>query len=53
MKQQILEMLNSIPEKEQNDLLLDIRNTIKQDRLTKAMQLEREASRIKDTLNTI
>jgi len=53
MIEQIIEQMDSLSEKEQNELILNLRNTIKEKRLQQANQLEIEARRIKDTLNQI
>ena len=51
MKQQILELLNTLPEEEQNILMEELNRALKQQRLQKSMELEREATRITWSLN--
>jgi hypothetical protein len=53
MVEQIFEMLIPLSEVEQNALIFNLRNKIKEKRLQQANQLEIEARRIKDTLNQI
>ena len=53
MKEQILEMLKPLSVEEQNVLILEIRNAIKDNRWKQANALEAEALRIKQTMNKI
>ena len=53
MAQEILELLSGKTEKEQNDILFEVRNAIKESRMKQANTLEREVKRIRDTLNQV
>jgi hypothetical protein len=50
MKQQILELLNTLPEEEQNILMEELNRALKQQRLQKSMELSKEARRIEWSL---
>jgi hypothetical protein len=50
MKQQILELLNTLSEEEQNVLMEELNRALKQQRLQKLMELGKEASRIEWSL---
>lgn len=51
MKQQILDLINTLPEEKQNILMEEVNRTLKQQRLQKSMELEKEARRITWSLN--
>lgn len=51
MKEQILELIKKIPEEEQNKLIEELALDLKRSRLDKAMELEREANRLRRSLN--
>lgn len=51
MKQQILELINTLPEEQQNILMEEVNRALKQQRLQKLMELEKEAIRVKWSLN--
>lgn len=46
MTQQILELINTLPEEQQNVLMEELNRTLKQQRLTKIMELGKEIRRI-------
>lgn len=50
MKQQILELLNTLSEEEQNVLMEEIIKSLKQERLAKVMELGKEERRIEWSL---
>ena len=50
MKQQILELLNTLSEEEQNILMEEINRALKQQRLTKVIELGKEGRRIEWSL---
>jgi len=51
MKQQILDLINTVSEEEQNLLMEELRIALKQQRLQKSLELEREGRRINWSLN--
>jgi hypothetical protein len=53
MKEQILDLIKDISEEDQNILITELALALKQQRLTKAMELEREANRLRCTLNSL
>lgn len=53
MKQQILDILNTIPEEEQNILMEELTKSLKQQRLAKTYELEEEARRINWSIKTL
>ena len=53
MKQQILDILNTIPEEEQNILMEELNRALKQQRLAKIYELEEEARRINWSIKTL
>lgn len=53
MKQQILDLLNTIPEEEQNILMEEIVRSLKQERLEKVFKLQKEADRLNWLIKTI
>ena len=50
MKQQILKLLNTLSEEEQNVLMEELRTALKQERLLKAFKLGEEGRRIEWSL---
>ena len=50
MKQQILDLLNTLPEEEQNILIEELRQSLKQQRISKIFKVEEEARRIEWSL---
>ena len=50
MKQQILELLNTLPEEKQNILMEEVNRALKQQRLAKVMELGKEERRIEWSL---
>jgi hypothetical protein len=50
MKQQILDLMNTLPEEEQNLLMEELRTALKQQRISKIFKVEEEARRIEWTL---
>lgn len=53
MKQQILELLNTLPEEEQNILMEEIVKSLKQERLEKVFKLQKEVDRLNWLIKTI
>lgn len=53
MKQQILELLNTLPEEEQNVLMEEIVRSLKQERLEKVFKLQKEVDRLNWLIKTI
>lgn len=53
MKQQILELLNTLSEEEQNEIMEEVIKSLKQQRLAKAFELEKEANRLRWNLNKL
>lgn len=53
MKQQILELLNTLPEEEQNVLMEEIVKSLKQERLEKVFKLQKEVDRLNWLIKTI
>jgi hypothetical protein len=53
MKQQILELLNTLPEEEQNILMEEIVKSLKQERLEKIFKLQKEVDRLNWLIKTI
>jgi len=53
MKQQILELLNTLPEEEQNVLMEEIVKSLKQERLEKVFKLQKEVDRINWLIKTL
>jgi hypothetical protein len=51
MKEQILELLNTIPEEQQNILMEELNRALKQQRLQKLMELDKESDRLRWSLN--
>ena len=43
MKQQILDLMNTLPEEEQNILMEELRQSLKQQRISKIFKVEEEA----------
>jgi hypothetical protein len=53
MKQQILDLLNTLPEEEQNILMEEIVKSLKQERLEKIFKLQKEVDRLNWLIKTI
>jgi hypothetical protein len=53
MKQQILDLLNTLPEEEQNILMEEIVKSLKQERLEKVFKLQKEVDRLNWLIKTI
>lgn len=53
MKQQILDLLNTLPEEEQNVLMEEIIKSLKQERLEKVFKLQKEVDRLNWLIKTI
>ena len=53
MKQQILELLNTLSEEEQNILMEEIVKSLKQERLEKVFKLQKEVDRLNWLIKTI
>ena len=53
MKQQILELLNTLSEEEQNVLMGEIVKSLKQERLEKVFKLQKEVDRLNWLIKTI
>lgn len=52
-QEEILKILLSLSEEEQNQMLLELNVLVKQDRIKRVWELEKEARRINWTLNGI
>ena len=53
MKQQILDLINTLPEEEQNVLMEEIVKSLKQERLEKVFKLQKEVDRLNWLIKTI
>lgn len=53
MKQKILDLLNTLPEEEQNVLMEEIVKSLKQERLEKVFKLQKEVDRLNWLIKTI
>ena len=53
MKQQILDLMNTLPEEEQNILMEEIIKSLKQERLEKVFKLQKEVDRLNWLIKTI
>ena len=53
MKQQILDLMNTLPEEEQNVLMEEIVKSLKQERLEKVFKLQKEVDRLNWLIKTI
>ena len=53
MKQQILDLLNTLPEEEQNVLMEEIIKSLKQERLEKVFKLQKEVDRLNWLIKTL
>jgi hypothetical protein len=53
MKQQILDLLNTLPEEEQNILMEEIVKSLKQERLEKVFKLQKEVDRLNWLIKTL
>ena len=53
MKQQILDLMNTLPEEEQNILIEEIVKSLKQERLEKVFKLQKEVDRLNWLIKTI
>ena len=53
MKQQILDLINTLPEEEQNILMEEIVKSLKQERLEKVFKLQKEVDRLNWLIKTI
>ena len=53
MKQQILDLMSTLSEEEQNILMEELRTTLKQQRISKIFKAEKEASRIEWSLKKL
>lgn len=53
MKQQILELLNTLPEEEQNILMEEVVKSLKQERLEKVFKFQKEVDRLNWLIKTI
>jgi hypothetical protein len=53
MKQKILDLLNTLPEEEQNVLMEEIVRSLKQERLEKVFKLQKEVDRLNWLIKTI
>ena len=53
MKQQILDLMNTLPEEEQNILMEEVIKSLKQERLEKVFKLQKEVDRLNWLIKTI
>lgn len=53
MKQQILDLLNTLSEEEQNVLMEEVVKSLKQERLEKVFKLQKEVNRLNWLIKTI
>ena len=53
MKQQILDLMNTISEEEQNILIEEVVKSLKQERLEKVFKLQKEVDRLNWLIKTI
>jgi hypothetical protein len=53
MKQKILDLLNTLPEEEQNVLMEEIVRSLKQERLEKVFKLQKEVDRLNWLIKTL
>lgn len=53
MKQQILDLMNTLSEEEQNILIEEIVKSLKQERLEKVFKLQKEVGRLNWLIKTI